>query len=247
MHTLYLLHAGMLAVSAGALLATVAGTGRVLERSARTPHLRLLALLVSGALVVGNVVSLLPGAPQWYSIGLMTLTAAGLVWLAVAALSARSGAAVRPAAPAAVRRPHAVSAPAARPAAPVAPVASGPLYATVATNEVIDAEVVEDTPAARTATVHSIVRDRPRGTVTAADLRALGPNRGAATHGETYVAAALGDYVPADRLPRNRRGQFPARRHGAAATQDAAAQRLRVLRAYGATGDLRGRLRSTQA
>ena len=87
--------------------------------------------------------------------------------------------------------------------------------------------------------------------VTAADLRGLGPDRRAATQGATYVAANVLDYVPADRLNRPGRAPRPARftphGHGAPATADAAAMRLRVLRAYGATGDLRGRLRSTRS
>lgn len=94
-------HLLLLTVSCCALAAAVAGAP-LTERGTKSLQAGRLALLVSGALVLGNAVCLLPGTPAWYSAGLIALTFSGLVWLAVAMIVA-----ARPIAP--PRHPVAVS------------------------------------------------------------------------------------------------------------------------------------------
>lgn len=53
-----------------------------------------MALLISGALTVGNAACLLPDVPTWYSASLVTLTLVGLFWVIAATLSAQRDAAV---------------------------------------------------------------------------------------------------------------------------------------------------------
>lgn len=213
---------------------TVGGRRADLALGGRTG--RLLTLLVVGALVLGNLVSLLPGAPRWYSLAVTALTAAAAVWLASRYIRTR----VADPAITVVGAP-AARATAPRPARPgrLAPVPA-PLYAATDTGPV-DAEVVDD---AALAPVVSIVRDHAVTTVTADDLHALGPVGSRTTVGSAvYVAADIAHYT----RQRAARGEFGRRRHGVPATADDADRRLRVLRAYGASASLRGRLHDERA
>ncbi len=88
------IHAVLLAVSGCALLSAVAG-GPLASRTPQLRQTRLMALLISGALMVGNAACLLPDVPTWYSATLITLTTVGLFWVIAATLSAQRDAAAQ--------------------------------------------------------------------------------------------------------------------------------------------------------
>lgn len=226
------IHAVLLVVSLGALAAPMLAGRRLGQRTGHVGPSVSLAV-TGGALAVGNAVCLLPGAPRWYSMLVVVLSVAALVvLLAALSRSGRSGHSTGAA------RPHARR--------QVAP-RHVPLYAVASpTDAPRDAVVVEDGPFDN---VVSIIRDTPeheRRIVTAPMMHAAGPAASHTTVGQgTYVAAHLEDYLP-DGSRRRTRGEFRARSH-TPATSDAAAMRLRVVRAYGAGGDLRGRLSEHRA
>lgn len=83
------IHLVLLTLSCCALAAAAAG-GQLAGLTEDSLRARQMALLVSGALVAGNAACLLPVTPGWYSAGLVALTFAGLVWLAVSTVAARS-------------------------------------------------------------------------------------------------------------------------------------------------------------
>lgn len=88
------IHLALLTLSCCALAAATAGSqlAGLTEDAVRAQQM---ALLVSGALVAGNAACLLPDTPAWYSAALVSLTCAGLVWLAVSLVAARRGEARR--------------------------------------------------------------------------------------------------------------------------------------------------------
>lgn len=83
------IHLVLLTLSCCALAAAAAG-GQLAGLTEDSLRARQMALLVSGALVAGNAACLLPDTPGWYSAALVAHTFAGLVWLAVSTVAARS-------------------------------------------------------------------------------------------------------------------------------------------------------------
>ncbi|WP_116111940.1 hypothetical protein [Austwickia chelonae] len=81
-------HLLLLTLSCCALAAAAAGSP-LSGASVEEHRARQLTLLVASALVVGNAVCLLPETPAWYSVALVSLTAAGLVWSVVSLAGAR--------------------------------------------------------------------------------------------------------------------------------------------------------------
>lgn len=88
------IHAVLLVVSGCALLSAVAG-GPLASRTPQLRQMRCMALLISGALTVGNAACLLPDVPTWYSATLVTMTTVGLFWVVAATLKAQRDAAVQ--------------------------------------------------------------------------------------------------------------------------------------------------------
>lgn len=168
-------HLVCLALSAMAAAATVAA-GRRLRRTSGGVQMQSVGLITATALVLGNAVCVLPGTPLWYSLVLLTATAAGLGWLVTTLAAANGQAGQRSAgslvvpgtlvAPAAARQPATVHE--LRPA-PVR-AASGP------------------------------------GLVTAQDLYDAGPaGSRAASSSTVYVATNLPAYVPPSPIERRNR------------------------------------------
>lgn len=73
-------HLVCMALAGLAAAATVAAGPR-LRRTSGGVQVQFVGLITATALVVGNAVCVLPGTPGWYSMVLITATAAGLGWL----------------------------------------------------------------------------------------------------------------------------------------------------------------------
>lgn len=86
----------VLAVLAGGAFAAISAAGPTLRRALQGAQRQFVALVTAAALVVGNVVCALPGAPEWYSALLLIATGTAFGWFAVTLLQVNRGASRRP-------------------------------------------------------------------------------------------------------------------------------------------------------
>ena len=200
------LHIVLLATTALAFFAAAAPGSRV---GSGSEHGRLITLVVSGAVVVGNAASLMPGTPGWYARAMIVLTFGVVAWALVSLTARGARGARRETVVLQVRReatrrgpagggPRVIHQPQARRVV-VEPTSApetgraqgrGHLYL-VRDTEIIDAEIVEgETPQGNAEPVASA------RIATQATFDAAGPRGAGRVRGETYVAAHLGDYLP---------------------------------------------------
>lgn len=256
------LHIVLLGVTAIAFVVAAApgssiGTGR--------EHGRLIALVVSGAAVVGNAASLMPATPAWYGRFMIVITFAVALWALLTVLARRDEA--RDAADDAraralygdafVERLIAAAdrtAPSAgRTATPPSSsdgsaggAAAGSSASRAAQRNpqpraglyaVPDADIVDAEVVDEAPVPTRPVPTRPVATQETFDD--YGPARSRRLRGESYVAAHLGDYLPDAKAQVARR---QARQRHADADL-----RARLNRAYGSETDQAGRITSTRA
>ncbi|GMA41487.1 hypothetical protein [Mobilicoccus caccae] len=177
------IHISLLAASAVLVAATAAGDAGLRRRGRDLP---LIGYIIGGALVVGNAACLLPTAPRWYQVVMLSLSLAGFVWffISVASATERSTEAQT-----ASRDIYAGL-------MPTRPTPPRPALRVVQAT-VVDApdRTIADTP---TATQETFAAHSPAGS--------------RATTGSTYVAADIGTYIDA-RGTRRTHGRHVARTH----------------------------------
>lgn len=213
------IHLVLLTLSCCAFAAAAAG-GPLTDASAEGRRVRDMTLLITAALIIGNIACLLPETPIWYSTTLVVATAAGFVWLLVSGVSARKAARIgrRLGSPAAERTPAHTEAPARR----LSVVTAVPTPPTITTLALPD-----------------------RRTVERSDLAAL--SNGPATSGQgVYVARNIGIYAPTAVRRRTHGVAFRPRQHPAAAAATAV-RRQQLATAYAADQALTLPTRSTKA
>lgn len=258
------LHIVLLATTASAFIVAAAPGSRV---GSGSEHGRLITLVVSGAAVVGNAASLMPGTPGWYARAMIVITFAVVVWALVGLVTGRRGESEAVVGRQSVGEPRVVrQAPAQRtpisagargaavPAGSVGSVAaaagtSGPAAAAAAASmsgarpglyAVPEAEIVDaEIVEDDGAELASGPGARLR-VATQETFEAAGPRRAGAIRGETYVAAHLGDYLP------RRKQHLVSRRSRTQPVADGDL-RTRLTRAYAVGLDPRGSLASHQA
>lgn len=177
------IHLVLLTLSSCALAAAAAG-GQLAGLTNDTVRARQIALPVTGALVVGNAVCLLPETPAWYSVALIALTFAGLTWLAVSTVAARRDARRRTAVRAGTR--YGTGGAAAGPASSPPSVVSVTSVRSAASTGPAASNASTRPPAPRVAIVSSIPADQVETTASARPhlavlLGALTPERPAPT------------------------------------------------------------------
>lgn len=177
------IHLSLLAASAVLVAATAAGNAGLSRRGRDLP---LIGYIIGGALVVGNAACLLPTAPRWYSVVMLTVSLAGFAWFFVSVASAG-----RPDQDA-LRASQDVYAG----RVPTRPIPTRPAL------RVVQATVVDE-PVARTTTPKRATQET---------FAAHSPAGSTAAAGSTYVAANIGDYIDA-RGTQRAHGRFVARTH----------------------------------
>lgn len=249
------LHIVLLGVTAVAFAVAAAPGSRI---GADSEHGRLIALVVSGAAVVGNGASLMPATPDWYGRFMIVVTFAVAVWAVLAVLARRDEA--RDAADdararalygdafverliaAADRTAPSVGRTATPPSSSDGAADAGRSSGSRAAQRIpqpgVGLYIVPDTDVVDAEVVEeSPVPCRPAATQETFDD--YGPARARHLRGESYVAAHLADYLPDAKA-------HVVRRRARARHTDADL-RARLARAYGGEPDGGGRITSHRA
>ncbi|MBW3086844.1 hypothetical protein KEM60_03073 [Austwickia sp. TVS 96-490-7B] len=196
-------HLALLALSCAVLAATVAGGG-LIGLNSDSQRVRQVAVVIATALVVGNAVCLLPGAPQWYSVAVTALTAGGLAWAAMSWMVARRSA-----------RPVVTTVTGGRPQLTLIPggyTPQGPVpSSTIQPYDEVAAYDDSESSWDEGVRWHQAVVLAERACVTRQDLDQVGPVW--ARSQDVYVSRSVGTYAPQAGRRRAAGSQFSARAH----------------------------------